>query len=86
METMETETDHSQQLFPIPKGYKLTEDTGGWQEGEVVGVCCGAVTVVMAACLIFLPVTGVERSTSFSAGLTMAGAGIGYALRAMQMK
>ncbi|MYF38259.1 MAG: hypothetical protein F4219_05760 [Gammaproteobacteria bacterium] len=61
-------------------------DPNRWEENEIVGVVSGATATAIAALLIFMPITGVERQTSFSAGLTLLGAGIGYALRSVQKK
>ena len=61
-------------------------DPNKWEENEIVGVVSGATATFIAALLIFMPIQGVERQTSFSAGLTLLGAGIGYALRSVQKK
>lgn len=61
-------------------------DPNKWEENEIVGVAAGGLAAFVAALLIFLPLSGVERQTSFSAGLTLFGAGIGYALRSVQKK
>ena len=81
-------TDPVQRFYAVPvETYDVVKaDPNRWEENEVVGVVAGSVAVFVAALLIFLPLQGIQRDTSFSAGLTMFGAGIGYALRAVQKK
>lgn len=75
-------------FYAVPcKEYDVVKaDPNKWEENEVVGVAAGSVAVLTAMLLIFMPISGVERQTSFSAGLTLFGAGIGYALRSVQKK
>lgn len=77
-----------QRFYAVPvETYDVVKaDPNRWEENEVVGVVAGSVAVFVAALLIFLPLQGIQRDTSFSAGLTMFGAGIGYALRSVQKK
>ena len=71
---------------PIEQYDVVKADPNKWEENEIVGVVAGAVAAFVAALLIFMPLSGIQRETSFSAGLTLFGAGVGYALRSVQKK
>ena len=61
-------------MFEVPLGYELVKSKdSNLDPEEISGLCVAGFTALVAVALIFLTVRGIDRPTTFAAGLSLLG-------------